>query len=79
MIDSRTLFKKIDYDYMKLNKKIYFHILLTKIDKLSNIKKNKIINKINKNKTNVTFQIFSIKNKLYINKTKIKIKQWICL
>jgi GTP-binding protein len=84
LIDSRNPFKQIDYEIIKLITLKKIHILLTKSEKLSLKKKQNIVNNIKKNLKifnikNITYQFFSIKNKLYINKLKIKIKQLIYL
>lgn len=83
MIDSKIYLKKIDYTFIKLIKNKNIHILLTKIDKFKNKYKkkfNNIIKDLKKiNNKNITHQFFSIKRKVYINKIKIKIKQWIYL
>ncbi|QQG46792.1 MAG: ribosome biogenesis GTP-binding protein YsxC [Candidatus Azosocius agrarius] len=84
LIDSNFDIKKLNYQIINLIKEKKIHILLTKCDRITKLQKKIILTNINnyiKNnrKYNITFQLFSIKSKLYINKTKIKIKQWINL
>ncbi|HFL8795014.1 MAG TPA: ribosome biogenesis GTP-binding protein YihA/YsxC [Candidatus Azosocius sp. HAIN] len=80
LISSNNFFKTLDYKIIKSIKQ-KTHILITKCDKISKKKENKLIKntKIYLKKTNITFQIFSIKEKFLINKLKIKIKQFIHL